>query len=85
MGYDEEKLETKYVPPYFYEFRAPYLFNPVGLIHFHPTSLNQIMEFQPTLDDIMAKIDNVLQLMNSLNQNSKSSIPCMIPTFREFK
>jgi len=43
------------------------------------------MESQPTLDDIMAKINNLLQIMNSFNQNSKSSVPCVILTDREVK
>ena len=34
-----------------------------------------------TLDDIMAKIDNLLRIMNSFNQNLKSSVPYVIPTF----
>ena len=43
------------------------------------------MEFQPTRDDIMANINNQLQIMNSSNKNSKSSIPYVIPTVREIK
>ena len=43
------------------------------------------MDSQPTLDDIMAKINNLLQIMNSFNQNSKSSVPCVILTVREVK
>ena len=43
------------------------------------------MEFQPTLDDIMAKINNLLQIMNSSNQNSKSNVLCVILTDREVK
>jgi len=83
----KEELETKYVPPYFYEFIPPPFVQLVGLIHFHPNRpnsppLNQIMECQPTLD-IMAKIDNLLWIMNSFNQNSKSSVPCVIPTASE--
>ena len=43
------------------------------------------MESQPTLDGIMAKINNLLQIINSSNENSKSSIPCVIPTVNEVK
>ena len=35
------------------------------------TSSNQTMESQQPLDDIMAKIDNLLQIMNSSRQNFK--------------
>ena len=43
------------------------------------------MESQPTLDDIIAKINNILQIMNSYNQNLKVNVPCVIPTVREVK
>ena len=33
----------------------------------------------------MAKIDNLLWIMNSFNQNSKSSVPCVITTVNEVK
>ena len=31
----------------------------------------------------MAKIDNLLQIINSSNQNSKNCVPCVILTVRE--
>ena len=49
------------------------------------TPSNQTMESQPTLDDIMAKINNILQIMNSSNQNSKNNVHCVIPIIKEVK
>jgi len=43
------------------------------------------MESQPTFDDIIAKINNILQIMNSSKRNSKSNVSCVIPTIREVK
>ena len=43
------------------------------------------MESKPILYDIIAKIDNLLQIMNSSNQISKRSIPYVISTVREIK
>ena len=86
----KEELEIKYVPLYFYEFRPSSFVQHrrSNTLSSPPTKLtpsNQIMESQLTLDDIMAKIDKLLQIMNSSNKNSKSSVPCVIHTVREFK
>ena len=77
-------------PSYFYEFRPlpsvqPHKSNTLSpsLAKFIPS--NQTMKSQPTLDDIMVKINNLLQIINFFNQNSKSSILCVIPTVREVK
>ena len=43
------------------------------------------MESQQTLDDIMTKKDNLLKIMNSFNQHSENSVPCVFPTVREVK
>ena len=85
-----EELEAKYVPPYFYEFRPPPFVQPrrSNTLSFPPIKLtpsSQTMESQPTLDDIMAKIDKLLQIMNSSYKNSKSSVPYVIPTVGEVK
>jgi len=86
----KEELKGKYVLPYFYKLRPPPSVQPHrSITHSSPpakfTPSNQTMEFQPTLDDIMAKINNLLQIKNSSNQNSKSSISCVISTAREVK
>ena len=89
-GRMKDELKGKYVPTHFYKFTPPpfvqsyrsnTLLSPLAKF----TSSNQTMESQPTLDDVMAKINNLLQNMNSSNQNSKSSVPCVIPTVREVK
>jgi len=86
----EEELKIKYVSSYFYESRSPPSVQPCKsntlsspLTKLTPS--NQTKESQPTLDDVMAKIDNLLWIMNSFNQNSKSSIPCVITTVNEVK
>ena len=67
----------------------PHLFNLIGLsntLSSPPTKLtpsSQTMESQATLDDITAKIDNLLWIMNSSHQNSKSGIQYVIPTVSE--
>ena len=84
-----DELKDKYMPPYFYKFRPsfiqPHKSNTILLSPVKFTPSNQTMEFQPILDDIMAKIDNLLQIINSFNQNSKSSVSYAIPTIEKSK
>jgi len=86
----KNELKDKYVPPYFYKFRPPpsiqsHRSNTLSSPPAKFTSSNQTMESQLTLDDITAKINNLLQIINSSNQNSKSNAPCVIPIVRKIK
>jgi len=60
----KEKLEIKYMPPYFYEIRPPQSVQPhrSNTLSFPPTKFTpskQTMESKPT-HDFMIKIDNLL-------------------------
>ena len=86
----KDTLLTKCVLSYFYEFRSfpsvqPHRSNTLSPPQAKFTPSNQTMEPQPILDEIMTKIENLLQIMNSSNQNSKSNVPCVILTVRESK
>jgi len=74
-------ISTSLTSPSFQPHRSNMLLSP--LAKFTPS--NQTMESQPTLDDIMAKINNILQIMNSSNQNSKNNVHCVIPIIKEVK
>jgi len=72
LGRMKDELKGKHVPPHFYKFRRPPSVQPhkSNALSSPPaefTPSDQIMESQPTLDDIMAKINNLLQIMNSSN------------------
>jgi len=89
-GRMKDELKGKYVSPHFYKFRPltsvqPHRSNTLSSPPVVFTLSNQTLTFQPTLDDVMDKINNLLQIMNYSNKNSKSSALCVIHTVREVK
>ena len=68
MGRMKDELKGKHVPPRFYKSKSPSSVQPhksntllSSPVKFTPSSQTiQAMMSQPTLDDIMAKIDNLL-------------------------